>query len=309
MNSRTLVSTDTLAGRLDGSWVIVDCRFDLQNAAWGREQYLAGHIPGAVYASLDDDLAGGRTGRNGRHPLPAVEALAATFGRLGIARGTQVIAYDQETGMFASRLWWLLRYLGHEEVAVLDGGWTKWVREGRPVARGEQARTPVVFEPAPRTHMLAAIDEVLARLDDPETLLIDARGPERYDGQVEPIDRVAGHIPGAVNHYYRWNLSPDGTMLPPEELRARFARLLGDRRPQQAIVYCGSGVSACNNLLAMEQAGLPGARLYPGSWSEWSADPARPVETGLTQAAASPRTRPGSAPRTAGDAGSSSREQ
>jgi thiosulfate/3-mercaptopyruvate sulfurtransferase len=278
--SHTLVSTDTLASHLDGSWVIVDCRFDLQNGAWGREQYLAGHIPGAVYASLDDDLAGARTGRNGRHPLPPVEALATTFGRLGIARGTPVIVYDLETGMFASRLWWLLRYLGHDEVAQLDGGWAKWVREGRPVARGEEIPTPVVFEPAPRPQMRAALGDVLARLGDPDTLLIDARAPERYEGQVEPIDRVAGHIPGAVNHYYRWNLADDGTMLAPEELRARFARLLGDRPPQQAIVYCGSGVSACNTLLAMEHAGLSGAQLYPGSWSEWSADPTRPVETG-----------------------------
>jgi thiosulfate/3-mercaptopyruvate sulfurtransferase len=280
MTYSTLVSTDTLASNLHGSWAIVDCRFDLQNEAWGRAQYHASHIPGAVYASLNEDLAGPRTGFNGRHPLPSPDALAATFGRLGIARGTQVVVYDQDAGLYASRLWWSLRYLGHDAVALLDGGWAKWSREGRPTRSGDESRPATVFEPSPRDGMRVGIDEVLARVGDARTLLVDARGPERFEGRSEPLDRVAGHIPGAVNHFYKTNLSDDGTMLPPDALRARFTGLLGDRPPEDVVMYCGSGVSACHNLLAMEVAGLPGTRLYPGSWSEWSSDPARPVEKG-----------------------------
>jgi thiosulfate/3-mercaptopyruvate sulfurtransferase len=274
---RTLVSTDILAVNLR-SWALVDCRFDLQNPAWGREQYRAGHIPGAIYASLDEDLSARKTGANGRHPLPAVEDLAATFGRLGIDRGTQVVVYDQDTGLFASRLWWSLRYLGHEAVALLDGGWAKWVREGRPTQSGDETRAPAVFTPAARPDSRVEVEDVAAQLGSPDVLLVDARGPERYEGRSETVDRVAGHIPGAANHFYKWNLSPEGTMLPPQALREQFTRLLGERRPEQAVMYCGSGVSACHNLLAMEHAGLHGTKLYVGSWSEWSSDPARPIE-------------------------------
>jgi thiosulfate/3-mercaptopyruvate sulfurtransferase len=195
-------------------------------------------------------------------------------------------AYDQDSGLFASRLWWSLRYLGHDAVAVLDGGWAKWTREGRLTRSGEQSRRPAVFVADPRPRMTAAIDDVIADLDSSAVLLVDARGPERFEGQSEPIDRVAGHIPGAANHFYRWNVGDDGTLLPREALREKFTTLLGERSPDEAIVYCGSGVSACHNLLAMEHAGLPGTRLYVGSWSEWSRDPARPVETGPS------RTRP-----------------
>ena len=276
---RTLVSTNELAAHLD-TWFVVDCRFDLQNDSWGREQYRARHIPGAVYASLNDDLAGERTGTNGRHPVPDIDRLAATFGRFGIDRSTQVVVYDQDTGLFASRCWWSLRYLGHEAVAVLDGGWAKWVREGRPVRAGEETRPPAVFTPDPRPHLRAAVDEVLSTYVDRRVLLVDARGPDRFEGQVEPLDRVAGHIPGAINHFYRWNLADDGTMLPPEALREKFRSLLSGRPAEQVVMYCGSGVSACHNLLAMEHAGLPGARVYSGSWSEWSSDPSRPVEKG-----------------------------
>lgn len=275
----TLVSTELVASHLD-SWAIVDCRFDLQNEAWGREQYLAEHVPGAVYASLNDDLAGDRTGTNGRHPLPSVEALAATFGRLGIDRRTQVAVYDQDSGLFASRCWWSLKYRGHDAVALMDGGWAKWAREGRPTRAGDERRAPVVFTPEPRPAMRVGLEEVAQHIGERRTLLVDARGPERFEGQSETIDRVAGHIPGAVNHFYKWNLADDGTMLPPEQLREAFAALLGERTPDQVVMYCGSGVSACHNLLAMEHAGLPGTKLYPGSWSEWSAAPGRPVETG-----------------------------
>jgi thiosulfate/3-mercaptopyruvate sulfurtransferase len=276
----TIVSTDILASHLDGEWAVVDCRFDLQNEQWGHEQYVNAHIPGAVYASLNHDMAGPRTGSNGRHPLPSIEALSATLGRLGIARGAQVVAYDQDSGMCASRLWWLLRYAGHDAVAVLDGGWAKWLREGRPVRGGEETRSPAAFVAAPRPEMHVSVDEVHAHLGDPATLLVDARAPERYEGQHEPIDRVPGHIPGAVNRYYRSNAGEDFTLLPPHELREHFLEVLGSHDPSRAVMYCGSGVTACQNLLAMTHAGLPGSRLFAGSWSEWSADPARPVEKG-----------------------------
>jgi thiosulfate/3-mercaptopyruvate sulfurtransferase len=276
----TIVTTDTLAANLGGDWVIVDCRFDLQNEQWGHDEYRASHIPGAVYASLSHDMAGPKSGSNGRHPLPSIDALAATLGRLGISPATQVIAYDQDSGMYASRLWWLLRYAGHNAVAVLDGGWAKWLREGRPVRAGEETRPATTFVASPRREMQVSVDEVRAQLGQPATLLVDARAPERFEGQTEPIDRVPGHIPGAVNHHYRSNAGDDFTLLPPHQLREQFRRVLGSHEPSQAVMYCGSGVTACHNLLAMTHAGLPGARLYAGSWSEWSADPARPVEKG-----------------------------
>ena len=280
MIHRTLVSTDLLAEHLRGDWVVVDCRYDLQNETWGREQYRAGHVPGAVYASLGEDLAGPRTGSNGRHPLPSVEALAATLGRFGITQGSQVIAYDQDSGMYASRLWWLLRYVGHEAVALLDGGWEKWTREGRPAALGDEHRLPSSFAASPRPALHIDAAGVLSSLQRPDTLLVDARSPERFEGLVEPIDRSAGHIPGAVNHSFRTNLAEDGTMLRADQLREAFLRVLNGRDASQAVMYCGSGVTACHNLLAMEHAGLPGARLYPGSWSEWSSNPDRPIEKG-----------------------------
>ena len=279
----TLISTAALAAEAGPDWAIVDCRFDLSNEGWGREQYLLSHIPGAVYASLNIDLAGPRTGTNGRHPLPAVDALAATFSRLGIANTTQVVVYDQTVGLHASRLWWSLRYLGHEAVALLDGGWARWTSEGHPVRSGEESRAAASFVPSPKPGLVTPIEDVQARMGDGRTLLVDARGPDRFEGRTEPIDKVAGHIPGARNHYYMENTGPEGTFLPPQELRAKFDKVLGDHAPGDVVMYCGSGVSACHNLLAMERAGLPGTSLYPGSWSEWSADPSRPVETGPEQ--------------------------
>jgi thiosulfate/3-mercaptopyruvate sulfurtransferase len=276
----TLISTAALAADGTPDWVIVDCRFDLGNQNWGLEQYRTSHIPGAVYASLSADLAGPRTGTNGRHPLPTVEALAATFSRLGITNTSQVVVYDQTVGLYAGRLWWSLRYLGHEAVALLDGGWAKWIAEGRPVKAGEETRAAGHFMPSPRPRMVTRLEDVQARLADGRTLLIDARGADRFEGRTEPIDRVAGHIPGARNHYYMSNTRADGTFLAPTELRQKFDAVMGDRPPGDVVMYCGSGVSACHNLLAMELAGLPGTQLYPGSWSEWSADPNRPIETG-----------------------------
>lgn len=206
--------------------------------------------------------------------------MEATFGRLGIARDTQVAIYDQDAGMYASRLWWMLRYLGHDAAAVLDGGWAQWVREGRPVRAGEETRPPAVFRGARHKERRALVDQVERLLGTPGVLLVDARAPERFEGTSEPLDRTPGHIPGAVNHFYRRNVTADGVMLPPETLRRQFAETLAGRPADQVVMYCGSGVTACHNLLAMEHAGLRGAALYAGSWSEWSSDQRRPVETG-----------------------------
>jgi len=288
----TIVSTDLLASRLEvrlkpdttpGDWAIVDCRFDLQNVQWGRDQYRIAHIPGAVYAHLNDDLSGAVDGSNGRHPLPAIDVLAATLGRHGIDRSTQVVVYDQDTGSYASRLWWLLRYLGHDAVAVLDGGWAKWAREQRPTRSGDETRPSTIFMPSPRAQLTVGLADVIAHIGDSQRVLVDARAAERFEGRSETIDRVAGHIPGAVNHFFKQNLGADGTMLPAETLRANFERVLGGHAPGDAVMYCGSGVTACQNLLAMEHAGLRGAGLYVGSWSEWSSDPSRPIETGPSQ--------------------------
>jgi thiosulfate/3-mercaptopyruvate sulfurtransferase len=285
----TIVSTDLLASHLEvrlkadtteSDWAVVDCRFDLQKEHWGQDEYRLAHIPGAVYASLNADLSSTPSGSNGRHPLPAVDALAATLDRLGINRSTQVVAYDQDAGSYASRLWWLLRYLGHDAVAVLDGGWAKWVSEGRPARGGDETRQPATFTPSLQADRVVGLDEMIARLGDSGRVLLDARAAERFEGRSETIDRVAGHIPGAVNHFFKQNLCADGTMLPPETLRTNFEAALRNRAPADAVMYCGSGVTACQNLLAMEHAGLRGARLYVGSWSEWSSDPSRPIETG-----------------------------
>ncbi len=280
MSYRTLISTEQLASHLGDGWVIVDCRYDLQKESWGHDEYRAAHVPGAVYASLGEDLAGPRTGTNGRHPVPSVDALAETFGRLGISRDVQVIAYDQDSGMYASRLWWSLRYLGHDTVALLDGGWAKWKREGRPTRSGDERRSPSVFKAEANPQMRVTVDTVGEHLTDNSILLVDARAPERFEGRNETIDRAAGHIPGAVNHFFKTNLAGDGTMLAPEALRSTFDSLMKGRDPSAVVMYCGSGVTACHNLLAMEHAGRPGARLYAGSWSEWSADPKRPTEKG-----------------------------
>jgi thiosulfate/3-mercaptopyruvate sulfurtransferase len=280
----TLLSTEDLAAHLgDPAWVIVDCRYDLANETWGEQQYRASHIPGASYASLGHDLAGPKDGRNGRHPMPGREAMAATFGRLGITSGIQVAAYDQGNGMYASRLWWMLRYMGHDAAAVVDGGFAKWTREGRPTASGSETRPAATFTGKPRAAMRLTANQVWARLGDPSMTLVDARAPSRFEGKDETLDKVGGHIPGALNHFFQWNLAPDGTFLPPEALREKFTALLGETPPAEVAVYCGSGVTACHNLLAMELAGLSGMRLFPGSWSEWSADPDKPVDTGPSQ--------------------------
>jgi thiosulfate/3-mercaptopyruvate sulfurtransferase len=275
----TLITTDALARFLDDeSIAIVDCRYKLDDEEWGLQQYVASHIPGAAYAHLGRDLAGKKTGDNGRHPLPDPDALRRTFGRLGIASGVQVVVYDQDTGLFASRLWWLLRWMGHEAVAVLDGGFAKWVAEGYPTKSGEEHHALREFVGAPRVGWTMSAGEVAAAARKPDWRIVDARAPERYRGESEPIDRVAGHIPGAVNHFYKRNLDERGIFRTPEELRAAARETLGETPPERVICYCGSGVTACHILLALEHGGLRGGKLYPGSWSEWSSDPSRPVE-------------------------------
>jgi len=280
----TLISSEQLAAHLDDpDWLIADCRYDLTDEAWGRNQYATGHIPGAVFVDVAHDLAGERSGRNGRHPLPSLEQMAHTFGRLGIGATTQVVAYDQEIGSYASRLWWMLRYAGHDAVAVLDGGWAKWIREGRGVRSGEEKRPRAEFDARPRNEMLVTIDEAARALADPDVLFVDARSPERYVGLPDPLDKVPGHIPGARNRFYKENLASDGTMKPAVALRADFERVLENRSPDHAVMYCGSGITACHNLLAMEHAGLHGTKLYAGSWSEWESDPDRPIEKGTAR--------------------------
>ena len=277
----TIVNTATLTAHLqDPDWAIVDCRLDLSQPAWGGAEYERAHIPGAVFADMARDLAGPKTGTNGRHPLPDPDTLARTLGRFGIDNRVQVVAYDQDIGMYAARLWWLLRWLGHERVAVLDGGWARWIAEGRPVAAGVESRAPRVFAGTPRANMIATANDVASLGPASGSRVVDARAPERYRGDVEPIDRVGGHIPGAVNHFYKLNVNDAGELRSPNDLAARWKETLAGATPESTICYCGSGITACHNVLALEHAGLHGAKLYPGSWSEWSSDSQRPIEKG-----------------------------
>jgi thiosulfate/3-mercaptopyruvate sulfurtransferase len=270
MSFGTLIDTATLAARLASpSVAVVDCRFMLGDPAWGPTQYRNGHVPGAVFADVETALSGPDKGPRGRHPLPDPHAFIQTLSALGIDASVQVIAYDQDAGMYASRLWWMLRWMGHEAVAVLDGGYSKWIAEGRPVASGVETRARRSFRGTPRSEMVATIDEVRARAGMPDWRVVDARAPERYRGDVETVDKVAGHIPGAVNHPYARNVGPGAVFRPAADLDALFRKTLGGVEPDHVICYCGSGVTACQNLLALEHAGLHGARLYPGSWSEW----------------------------------------
>jgi len=277
----TLISTDELESRLgQPDLVICDVRHDLTKPGdWGKAQYDAGHIPGAVFVHLDRDLSAPMTGSNGRHPLPTPETAAATFGRLGISANKQVVAYDQGGGAFAARLWWMLRWLGMESVAVLDGGYAKWAGEGRVVSEDAEVLQPTQFKIRRVTPTVSA-SGVMASLARQTLLLLDARAPERFRGETEPLDPVAGHIPGARNRPYTQNLNPDGTFKHPAFLRAEFGAILDGVSEDLVVHQCGSGVTACHNILAMEVAGLHGTRLYPGSWSEWCADPARPVASG-----------------------------
>jgi thiosulfate/3-mercaptopyruvate sulfurtransferase len=282
MRYTTLVDTETLARHLDDpDWVVFDCRHDLARPELGAAMYAKSHIPGARFLHLDRDLSGPMTGANGRHPLPDRHALAATLGAAGVGPGTQVVAYDAHGGVYASRAWWSLRWLGHEAVAVLDGGFGKWLREERGETDAVPAPAPAHFEPGPG---VATVDArfVLEHLRDPRVRVVDARSSDRYRGENETLDPVAGHIPGSVNRFFRDNLDSAGRFKPPAALREEWTRLLAGLAPEAVVHSCGSGVTACHNLFAMELAGLGGSRLYPGSWSEWVADPSRPVATGST---------------------------
>jgi thiosulfate/3-mercaptopyruvate sulfurtransferase len=277
----TLIDANTLFGELSRDDLkIFDCRFDLARVQWGDAEYAASHLPGALYLHLDRDLSSAITAESGRHPLPDPHRFARRLGELGVDAHSQLIAYDQGSGAHAARLWWLARWIGLRNVAVLDGGYTAWRAAGLPVDQSAPARgAKAVAISLDSTAWLgtAAVEELRRR---PGNLLIDARGAERFAGRAETIDPIAGHIPGARNHPFLANLGADGKFLPAAELRARFGTLLGSLPPSALISMCGSGVTACHSLLALEHAGLTGARLYAGSWSEWIRDPRRPVATG-----------------------------
>ena len=259
--------------------VIVDVGFDLADTEAGRRAWREGHLPGSVYLHLDEDLSGVKTGRNGRHPLPARGAFAAVLGRIGVTPQTSVVVLDRQGGVYAARLWWMLRWMGHADVAVLDGGLAAWTRAGGVLTADlpDRPAAPPYPERAPLTRQVDA-DTLAARLG--RLRVVDARAPERFRGDTEPLDAVAGHIPGASNRCFRDNLDSDGRFKPASRLRTEFEALLGPDEADAVVHQCGSGVTACHNLLAMEHAELAGSALYPGSWSEWSADPARPVARG-----------------------------
>lgn len=278
---RDLIQTEELDQILGNpEVVIVDCRFDLFQTEWGREQYRQSHIPGAYYAHLDEDLSGVRTPQTGRHPLPEAEAFVRLLSAWGVTPNSLVVAYDQNGGAFAARLWWMLRYWGHERACVLDGGWEKWLRERRKISTEIPAPSKGTPWLTPKNDWLISTEEMASILGNNQWKIIDARAPQRYSGEEEPIDPVAGHIPGALNRFHGFNLAPDSTFLPPETLRKQFLELLGETPPDHTIVYCGSGVTSCHNLLAMSIAGLGMGKLYAGSWSEWIRDPNRPIRRG-----------------------------
>ena len=279
----TLVETEVLAAHVDDPrWVIFDCRSVLTDPEAGPRMYAEGHIPGARYLHLERDLSGPVTARTGRHPLPEPAELAAKLGNAGVGRDSQVAAYDDAGGAIAARLWWLLRWLDHRQVAVLNGGWRQWLKEGRATSRDIPIPTAREFP----YHGVGQSDylttgEVMELVRGQERgLLVDARAANRYRGEGETIDPVAGHVPGAINLPFSGNLAEDGRFCNPASLKQRFKSALGDVPPDRTVVMCGSGVTACHDLLAMELAGMKGARLYVGSWSVWIRDETRPVATG-----------------------------
>ena len=296
----TLIEAEELAAPLArsagaaGDWTVLDCRFDLARPDWGASAYATGHVPNALYAHLDRDLSGPVTPGSGRHPLPSIERLAETFGRWGIDESVQVVTYDQGNGAFAARLWWLLRWTGHRKVAVLNGGFAAWQQAGLPADTVPGERQPRVFTPRLATNAVvstAELERLLAAgaLQSGASVLVDARGADRFAGDNETIDPVAGHIPGARNQPFLRNVDARGRFLSAAELRERWQALAaqpaggpapGGTPAERMIAMCGSGVTACHNLLALEVAGLPGARLYAGSWSEWIRDASRPVVRG-----------------------------
>jgi thiosulfate/3-mercaptopyruvate sulfurtransferase len=277
----TILSVRDLQSLLDeaADVLVIDCEFDLGDPDRGRATYRQSHLPGALYLDLQQDLSGPETGTNGRHPLPARTAFAATMRRLGLKRGQQVVLYDGASGIYAARAWWMIRWLGHAEVAVLDGGRQAWVEAGLPLEDEEPAvpregnftvGEPLVGDPV-------SADQLMDNLTGGTLQVIDARDAQRFGGGAHSLDTVSGHIPGASNRFYRDNLDEAGRFRSPGELAQAFASASSGKPPERTVMQCGSGVTACHNALAMEIAGLKGTRLYPGSWSEWTSDPTRPV--------------------------------
>ncbi len=275
----SIISPQALLNELESQNLrVVDCRFSLNDPTRGRKDFEKSHIPGAVYAHLNDDLSAPVVpGVTGRHPLPEIEAAARVFSSWGIDETKQVVVYDDASGAIAARLWWLLKWLGHDAVAVLDGGWPNWLKTEKLISSAKVQPEKTTFFPTPRPEMIAEISLVENLRENENRLLVDAREEARFRGEVEPIDPIAGHIPGAVCAPFSGNLDENGFFKDKQELRDRFQKLLGERQAENAIVYCGSGVTACHNLLAMHHAELPGAKLYVGSWSEWITDQTRPV--------------------------------
>lgn len=281
MRFSTVVSTDLLAQHLDDpDWIIFDCRFTLTNTGAGAAAYRQGHIPGARYVHLDDDMSSVVTPTSGRHPLPDVKLFSEKLSRWGVDSSKQVVVYDDSFGSMAVKMWWLLRWLGHDQVALLDGGLPKWLKEKRPVTTALPQIIPEKFVVQLHKEMQASVAEVEQARQERCRLVIDARPEQRFAGEREPLDRVAGHIPGAINWVFEENLDFDGTYLSADELREAYLNLLNGVKPEHVIHTCGSGVTACHNMLAMEIAGLPSGKLFAGSWSEWITDPSRPIATG-----------------------------
>ena len=278
-----LVTTAQLNDHLDDpAWVIFDCRHDLMDFTKGERLYRDGHIPGAYFAPVETALAGPKTGTNGRHPLPAPEVFAAFLAAHGVSTSSTLVAYDDCGGLYAARLWWMARWIGLKSAALLDGGIVRWIAEGRGLTRDVTPPKHVSFAARVNPDMECSTETVRRHLSDPSYALLDARAAERFRGEAETIDPVAGHIPGALNRFYKANLKADLTFRPAAELKREFSELLTNRSPEKVVHQCGSGITACANIFAMEYAGLPGSKLYPGSWSEWIADPARPVARGAS---------------------------
>lgn len=271
-------SVEWLKERIDDPQVVVvDCRFVLGQPEAGRAAYEEGHIPGAFYVDLEKDMSGPKAEHGGRHPLPDLGTFALKLGEIGVSDAIQVVAYDDQGGAMASRFWWLLHFLGHENTFVLDGGLAAWKAQGLPLTREAPQATPRTFVPRVQSHLLVSMDDVKERLGRPGTVLIDSREEKRYLGLEEPIDRVAGHIPGAVNHFWKEGLRDDGRWKSGSEQRERFQAI---RPEDEIIVYCGSGVTACPNILALTEAGFANVKLYSGSWSDWISWPSNPIATG-----------------------------
>lgn len=274
----TLVDVEILAQHVDApDWRIIDCRFDLADKHAGRRCYHQGHIPNALYADLEDDLSGQITPMTGRHPLPDAAVLAKRFGEWGIGPATQLVAYDGQNGALASHLWWLSRWLGHDRVAVLNGGFASWIEAHYPQVTTIPEVTPSKFNPTVKNQLQVSSEALQQCLAHEEVLLIDARDEARFHGESEPLDKVAGHIPGSLNLPFEKNLDASGKFLTPAQLLANFLPTVNHFHPKKIVHSCGSGVTACHNILAMEIIGLSGSLLYPGSWSEWITNPNRPV--------------------------------